>query len=486
MIYFLTLSFAGGVLLATLVTPSTPSLLFVSSIVLGLLLYGLLLRIQKRNTRIVGIALLAILFCICGMVRMQSVAQVPQEYLQALNNTSVSVVGSVAQFPEDRETKKRIVLGDVSINEIAKEKVDILVWLPKSTDVRVKDRVSLQGVVRIPESFQTDTGRVFDYTSYLSKDNIYLEMSDPQEIDIVSFEGLSLFQGLEATKRVFLSRIEHVLPEPHSSLAGGILLGEKQSLGDFWQERFREVGLTHIVVLSGYNIAIVVVVILFLLSGLSLLWGSIFGLFGIILFALLVGGGATVVRASIMASLLIIARYFHRPYDAVRGLALAGFFMIALNPRILIHDLSFQLSFLATLGIILFTPIAERMFQRVPKRLGLQEIVVTTFSAQLFVFPWIAYTIGDFSVVSFVANILVLPAIPLAMLFSFVAGVLPQVVIAFPAYVLLEYVLFVTETLAKIPFASVAVPQVPFWMVAFLYGVLLYVVFFFRNKNYTE
>ncbi|MCI5108337.1 MAG: ComEC/Rec2 family competence protein, partial [Candidatus Pacebacteria bacterium] len=122
-------------------------------------------------------------------------------------------------------------------------------------------------------------------------------------------------------------------------------------------------------------------------------------------------------------------------------------------------------------------PRAERMFSFVPEKLGLREIVATTFAAQLYVLPWIAYTIGNFSVVSFLSNILVLPTVPLAMLFSFIAGVFSVKVIAFPAYVLLSYELWIAEVLSKVPAASINIPTFPIWLIILLYLGIAYVTF---------
>ena len=479
MIYFLASLFAAGVLLSS----SSYIVWLLLVIAGGLFMYGIALRIAGGNTRIIAVTVLACLFVVLGIVRMQGITNVDHVQIQVLNGDFAKVEGMVITFPEQREARGRIVLGDVLINDTAINNFNVLVWHDRGENVSIKDHVIVEGVLKIPEDFETTQGRTFEYSNYLAKDKIYLEMFDPSKFTSMPRSGLSVVGFLENLKETFIFRIESVLPEPHSSLAGGILLGEKQSLGNVWQEKFRIAGLTHIVVLSGYNISIVVAVALYLLGFLSILWSSVFSVLGIVFFALLVGGGSTVIRASVMASLLIMARFLHRPYYALRGLFIAGFLMILFNPLILTLDLSFQLSFLATLGIILFTPVADRIFRRVPQRFGLREIMVTTFSAQLFVFPWIIYTIGDFSVVSFLTNILVLPTIPFAMLASFVAGVVPFHFVALPAYWLLDYTLLITEKVSGIPYASITIPPIPLWSVVIVYGLLLCVPFVFGEKN---
>ena len=270
------------------------------------------------------------------------------------------------------------------------------------------------------------------------------------------------------------------MPEPHSSLAGGILLGEKQSLGKDVENEFRIAGLSHIIVLSGYNLTIIAETFFVLLGFLPLVVASIFSAVGMVLFALLVGGGATVIRATIMGLLALVARYTGRPYDAIRALFLAGFFMVLHNPKILSSDISFQLSFIATFGLISFTPVAEKIFYWVPKKIGLREIIMTTFSAQIFVMPWLVYQVGNVSIISFVSNLLVLPSVPLAMLASFISGIFPLQVIAVPAYFLLGYELWIVHVSASLPYAAVSVPQFSLWMVALMYAGLLFIVWKFK------
>lgn len=468
MIYVLVILFALGVLVQSIYNLSVYVILVLLISLGGIFIFSL-------YTKRIFIFLL-LLFFVLGVVRVESVGDYSSTDLEYLVNRHVSIKGEVVIEPEDRESRQRVVIGKLSINELDYPDFNILVWTDLGNKIGFRDRVTISGFLEIPENFETDSGRIFKYQDYLSKDDIYLELT-PTSFEIESFEGISLRRKLSDLKSWFVERMGRVLPEPESSLAGGILLGEKQSLGPVWQDRFQDVGLTHIVVLSGYNISIVVGVVLFLLSSLSLVVSSIISIIGIILFALLVGGGATVIRASVMASILILTRYFNRPYDALRALFIAGALMIFINPKILVHDLSFQLSFFATLGIILFMPRAEKMFSRITKKFGLREIVATTFSAQLYVLPWIIYSIGKFSIVSFISNILVLPTVPLAMLFSFVGGLIPVSIIALPAHLLLSYELWVTEMLAKTPYASVDIPALPLWLIIFMYLGVFYLTF---------
>src|SRR5690606_5955202 len=155
----------------------------------------------------------------------------------------------------------------------------------------------------------------------------------------------------------------------------------------------------------------------FLMRGAQVFRGKIpllFGAVGIILFAIMVGGGATVVRASIMALLSLIARATGRLYEVTIALIVAGFIMVLWSPRVLVFDPSFQLSFLATLGLIHATPLFERWLRMIPEYFSLRTIISATLGTQLFVLPLLLFMTGVFPMYSPLANALVLPAVPIA------------------------------------------------------------------------
>jgi competence protein ComEC len=206
------------------------------------------------------------------------------------------------------------------------------------------------------------------------------------------------------------------------------------------------------------------------------------GAIAIILFALMTGGSATVVRASLMALLVILARATGRTYDLTKALCIAGVLMVLHSPYILAFDPSFQLSFVATLGLILLGPRLDHLFVRIPQAYGFREFTVATIATQLFVLPLLLYQNGTLSLVSLPANLLVLAVVPLAMLVGFLAGILGLLSVylaypfAFAAYALLTYILFIATNLARIPFATVTIPFVSFWVMVVMYGVLALLV----------
>jgi competence protein ComEC len=202
-----------------------------------------------------------------------------------------------------------------------------------------------------------------------------------------------------------------------------------------------------------------------------------FGAIGIIFFAIMVGGTATVVRASIMAFLVMLARVTGRTYDITRALFLTGFVMMLHNPKIVVFDSSFQLSFMATLALVYVSPRLSERLRLVPTKFHLRELFASTVATQLFVLPLILYMGGNLSLVALPVNLLVLLAIPATMFAGFLAGAASFVnsLIALPfawgAYFLLTYELSVVDFFASLPFAAVVVRQFPLWAVLVIYAL---------------
>jgi competence protein ComEC len=270
-----------------------------------------------------------------------------------------------------------------------------------------------------------------------------------------------------------------------------VLLGVKRALGEDLERTFRETGIIHIVVLSGYNVMIVVSALTYLLTFLFFpRTRMIIGISAIFTFALLVGLSATVVRACIMAVLLLIAQTTGRTYAVLRALVLAGVVMLLTNPYLLVHDPGFQLSFLATLGLILLSPYIEKRLTRIPETLGVRGFVTATLATQLFVLPLLLYHTGLFSVVSIFVNVLVLPMVPVAMLLTFLTGTLGMVshtlgiLVGFLAHVSLAYIIKVAELFGAFLLASFSAPAFPFWVVVLAYGAMAVgIVYFFRKDG---
>jgi len=383
--------------------------------------------------------------------------------LAPLAGSRVALEGVVVRDPDWRESSGRLTVLPERINgSDVRDTKRVLVVADRFTDVSYGDRIHAEGVVRAPEAFETDTGRTFDYPKYLWAHGISHEIAFANIEVRERGAGNWIVSGLLAVKHTLVYGIERALPEPHAALAEGLLLGEKQSLGDRLYDAFVASGLVHIIVLSGYNVALVINAILFIsLRVLPRMAGYGIAAVSVVGFAIMTGASETTVRAAVMALFMMTARVLRRPAAALRGLLIASALMALWNPFLVLYDLSFQLSILATFGLIVFSDgIAVRM-RFIPKTFGLREIVSTTLATQITVLPLLVLSIGAVSLVFLPANVLVLPAVPVAMLASFTAAMAALLLpfAAFPfslvSYGILAYIVSVSVFFGTLPFALV-------------------------------
>ena len=439
-------------------------------------LFVLLTPRVRSQTKSVLFVSLILLGGALGVFRVDvSLANTSAHALNSIVGEVAKVDGLIVAEPDVREEYTNIVLGSEGVH---KEKTRILVRVQAFPALKYGDLVSAVGKVTIPKNFPTeDNMRAFDYRSYLAKDGIFYQMYFPEVTIISHGNGNVIREKLFTFKSWLIKNISQSIPEPEASLASGITLGAKQSLGEDLIQKFRETGVAHIVVLSGYNIAVVAGIISRLIMFMPFSIRLVMSALGITLFAVMVGGGATVVRATAMALVVILARVFGREGDALRVLVLVGGLMVFVNPMILLHDVSFQLSFSATLAIVVFVPVIEKYFSFISSRI-FREIVVTTFATQIFVLPLILYHMGSVSLIGFISNIFILPVVPVAMMLVALVAIfswMPFVgsLLAFLAYILLAYTVTLVEFFARVPFASLHGIPFSFSMLALAYGILM-------------
>ena len=362
----------------------------------------------------------------------------------------------------------------------------ILISTGLEIDYKYGDEINFEGILKKPENFITDQGKVFDYVNYLRKDGIFYVMSYPK-IKIVSHgHGNKIQSALFSVKEKFLEKINFAITSPENLLMGGLILGEKSSFNQSLRQSFIDTGTIHIIALSGYNVMIVAQWFMKLFAQIPYVpknFGIGMGILAIFLFILMTGGSSTAIRAGIMATLALIARATGRNYDLGRALLLAGVFMILFNPFLLVYDVSFQLSFLATFAVIFLAPRIEKYFLWVPKRFNLRDIVSVTVAAYIFVFPFILYKMGNFSLVALPANVLILPFVPLTMMLGFLTGFLGLIyyILAAPvgylSYLFLHYELGVISFFSNLPFAAFSFPDFPLFLTILIYAYFIYRLF---------
>lgn len=470
-------AFASGIFLRSFFDCGWVLILWLGLITCTLGLWWYKNRDEMHSKQLLLVIVVGLCF-IVGLARLQwHEENLVVSILKESVDSKVELSGLVIAEPEITAKSTRLV---VLIDDTTK----VLVSADRYAEVMYGDSIIFSGTLKKPESFATEFDRTFNYPGYLAVRDIFYTVSFAH-IEVISrCNGNVIIEKLLFAKQRFLESIQLAIAEPEVGLGAGLLLGVKSSLGDELEDAFRATGIIHIVVLSGANIMLVVLFVMYLLSlFLPVRPRVIVGIITIILFALLVGLSATVVRASVMAVLVLLALGLGRHYAILRALFFAGFCMLLINPLLLVYDVGFQLSFLATLGLIVAAPQFETMLASVPSPFKIKDYFLATMATQIMILPLLLYQIGQFSLVAIVVNMLVLPLVPVAMLLTFITGIVgllsAQVaaLVGVAAYMSLAYIIQLATWFAALPYAAVTVPAFPFFVVPvsyFLIGLMLY------------
>ena len=464
------------------------------SIPLTLLLLGAIATAAWFGVGIIGKkrgAWIPALFCFAflgGMIRFAA-ADARQFDPTPLYEKSLLMQGVIDEEPEHRAANQRIAIVIASINgRDAQKPFRVLATTRRFPEYAIGDEIILQGVMEAPRHDGN-----FDEASYLKRRGIAATFFYPQVERIGEQRGNWLVLRLARIKHAFERNIDAILPEPHAGFLKGLLLGERASLPQSVVRDFQRTGTSHMIALSGYNITVIGSAIQRVFLFLTLPFALSFWLASclIILFIMMTGASASVVRAGIMGILLLVAQKEGRMYRMAPAIAAAAAAMVMQNPYVLRFDAGFQLSFGATLGLVYISPHVECWIDEMGRWIrrdrtaravagpeeketyGAKRILVETLAAQIAVLPLLIFLFGRVSLISPVVNVLVLLATPYAMGVGFVGAALAFLsgalgrLIGGAAWIILEYQLRVIAFFAKAPFAGVALGN------AALAGILL-------------
>jgi competence protein ComEC len=322
----------------------------------------------------------------------------------------------------------------------------------------------------------------------------------------------------------FGNDLENAISDPAQSLGMGILAGQKRALPVDISEAFRIAGLTHIVVASGYNLTILIRFARRLFAKVSRLAALIGGAASAFAFACVTGFSPSMTRAALVAGLSLLAWYFGRKFHPVVLLLVVAAVTATINPSYAWGDAGWYMSFMAFGGVIILAPLIKTYFwsrpvatpviaslatrssnntnkdsgllrRFIPRKdkvksffVSIRDIFIENMSAQIITAPIIALFMGQFAPYGLLANLLVLPIVPLTMLLTFIAGIAGWLIqpiaaiVGFPAQVMLDYIIGVARTVSELPGA---IHEVDFGIMPFLVAmtVLLGVMIYLRWRT---
>ena len=387
-----------------------------------------------------------------------------------LADATATIEGSVVDDPRPRGDRLQLVLGEVVGTDGAQYADRLLVWLPRGLDAGSGDRLRADGDVELAEDFDG-----FAYREYLARQGVGAILRARSATVVAAATGPgAILAGLRAW---LLDGLTDTIPEPEAALGAGILLGVRSSIAPEIADAFATAGLTHVVAISGWNIAIVGALVLAACRRLESRPGGRWTTVAAATLAvggyvLLTGASPSVVRAALMAGAMVVGRLAGSRAHAISALGLAALVMLAVAPSVL-WDVGFQLSLLATAGLVWFAAAIEQRVTRWPA--WIREPVSLTCAAQLTTLPVILVNFARLSLIAPVGNVLVVPLVPLAMLGAALAAVGGAVAAVVPleivrdavawllggaAWLVLRAMIVVGQACAAVPFAAVNV-QVP-------------------------
>ena len=410
----------------------------------------------------------------------------------------LTLEGVIRGYPDVRDTWTNL--------ELDVEKIDgvehpvhgtVLVRAPRYPEYHYGDRLRVSGLLETPPELEG-----FSYRDYLKRQGIYSIVYRPQIEGLASGQGSPFWSAIYAFKDRARDVVARLMPEPEASLLQGILLGIETGIPPDLYDAYNATGTSHIIVISGSNITIVAA--LFAATSGRLLgkrrayWVT---MAGIVIYVLLVGADAAVVRAGLMGGLYITARRLGRGATAYVSLFASAILLTAVNPLAL-WDAGFQLSFAATLGLILFTPGIEGAFEGLLKRFVsaerarqvvryLNDVLIVTLAAQVLTLPLIVYKFGRLSLVAPLTNLLILPVQPPIMIWGGAAtltGLVPLLepvarVVAWFPWLCLAYTNAVVRWMAAWPLASLQISHASAGRLVFYYAVILSAAWALRQRQ---
>ena len=337
-------------------------------------------------------------------------------------------------------------------------------WITSKSDSDIKrgDIVSVSG--KVEQGFGT-----FVLVMY---DGLVTQVQRPQPGDVA-----------RQARDWFADGVRTAIPAPQSSLGIGYLVGQKRALPADLIEALQIVGLTHVVVASGYNLTILVRLARRLFEKISKYLAALSSSGMILAFIAVTGLSPSMSRAGLVAGLALAAWYYGRKFHPVILLLFAAAVTVVVNPSYAWGDLGWQLSFAAFGGVMILAPLLQRYFFGEQPPGFLRRIMFETLSAIIATAPILIGAFGQFSNVALIANMLVVPLVPLAMLLTFIAGVgallfpAAATLVGLPATWLLTYMIGVADYFAGLSWAVTPV-ELPQGGVAVCYGLIIAVCFY--------
>jgi len=466
---YLTIALSLGIIIGRYVFYSFAFLILLA-ISVAISLWGYL---KNKNVSL----LLLISFIFVGAILSSNAINSPNPYIK-FEGKFTTINGKVKEVKEYESYAKYIVkppkIPKVLVTQYGGE-------YPSEGDI-----VSIRGIISIPQKATNPGG--FDYYLFLKKKGIYALMRvDEYAVDIVSKGNLNFIEKvIYAAKEKIEVNYINSMPERDAKFVMSLILGDKL-IGHETLEQFRTAGISHIISVSGMHVAIVTGFVLYMLSLFNIRRYKIpIIIIVLIFYVVLTGANPPVIRAALMASIALIGTTYGKKHNSINSLSFAAFLILIFNP-LMLWDVGFQLSFVATLAILYFyKPIQKKLSMLNPK---IRDLIAITFSAQIGTIPLTMYYFHYISIISFLSNIVIVPLADVAVVLGFLSAII-GLILPFLSYFInyinipfVEAILYITNLLNSFPYASINTIIPPLYVIVLYYGILAVTFSSFDRKT---
>lgn len=357
------------------------------------------------------------------------------------------------------------------------------------TDISRGDRINLRGVMKPPR--QPGNPGEFNYPLYLAHNGIYYSLSVKHERDL---QMISREQGLLKWIDSFRAQGEKMalvtLPDQEAAILLGMLLGTREGIDENQYDAFQKTGIIHLFSVSGLHVGFLLILVGWISSLIGLTKRNKFlsGVVILLIYGTMVAWPVCVMRSILMGIMGLLAYYAGRKNSILNAMALAGIITLVINPASL-FTISFQLTFLATWGVVYIFPILREVL---PVKGWGWDLILLPLAAELAVMPLIAYYFNILTPVSILTNILVSYLSGAAVIFGFVAFFLASFasflapLVLYPAGLFIELILWIVRWVQFLPGAYIWVATPPIWSLILYFAALLIGLMALRSKQYQK
>lgn len=475
----LILSFMSGIVVADFFRLD----IFIIFCVILFLIFGLFIGWSNMRQRV---TILILIFFLVGFWRFQ--ISLPDfsnhNNIYYYNTQQVVFTGFTGSVNKKNDYQELII--NLKIDQSNSIGGKVVLMAPLFPEYRYGDILKISCKLKSPDKIND-----FDYGRYLFRFNIYTICVYPK----ITATGLSqndykfkIFSVVYFVKSKLSQSLDIFVTEPEASLLQAMMLNITGGFPKNLKTIFANVGLSHVIAISGMHIVMLTVIISQLAIALGIVRQKSFwvALIGVTFYVAMIGFPPSAVRGAIMALLFLYAQKIGRLSYSLNALLVSAFFMLNINPKLLLYDIGFQLSFMAVLGLLYLLPILKIKLKYWPELGQLKNILITTLAAQIMTQPLIIFYFSNFSIVSILANLLVLPLVPLMMIWVFInliiglGSISVGSLMGYVSYLLVHYMIVMATFLNNLPLAylNLEINSLPLTIIFYL----VIIVFIYKNK----